>query len=121
MEIKCGATRSVFLFNKWAVKLPFTFNTNLPYRGFWYRILHGLLANMQEKEFSHVRYAPIPLLPVSFYIWGGLLVVMKRGEPISDSEFKWVLSNINLPPIVERKQDSFAKIDGVIYAIDYGS
>jgi hypothetical protein len=119
--VKSGATRTVILIGNWAIKLPFTFSNNLPYRGFWYRFLHGLLSNMQEKEFSHVKYL-IPLLPINFYIWGGFMNIMKRGIPITNKEFEHIqtLSHL-LPPIVEMKQDSFVKVDGVIYVCDYGS
>lgn len=122
--IRTGATRTVILVGKYALKLPFTFHTNTKWRGFWYRLLNGLLANIQEREFCEVKYEPIPFAPVLFFISGGFLVVMPRGTPISDEEWENVKNVIEenlLPPVVEGKRDSFAKISGRIYAVDYGS
>ena len=59
-----GATRAVFLIDKWAIKVP-----NFYYG--WRPFLWGLLANIQEKEFSRMKLAE--LCPVVFSLPGGFL------------------------------------------------
>ena len=121
-QIKQGATRCVILTKSLAFKLPITFYGKAsPYRGFWYRLLIGLLCNIQEKEFNNVQgICPIYFAKILFYIPGGWLVVMKRGQPITEKTFSEI-QKLDLPPIVENKIDSFAIIDGEIQVVDYGS
>ncbi|MCM5689520.1 hypothetical protein CN140_02645 [Sinorhizobium meliloti] len=63
-----GATRTVILTRRYALKLP-SFKS-------WRLFLQGLLANMQEREFGKAERDG--LCPVLFSIPGGLLVVMPR-------------------------------------------
>lgn len=122
IQIKQGATRCVILTKSLVFKLPVTFYKKpSPYRGFWYRLLIGLLANIQEKDFNNVQgICPIPFAKILFYVPGGWLVVMKRGRPITPKEFSKI-QRLTLPSIVENKIDSFVMIDGEIQVVDYGS
>lgn len=119
MQICVGTSRTVILTKHWAFKLPFTFYKKYgKYRGFWYRLLCGLKANIQEKEFNKVKYEPIELAKIYFYIPGGFLNIMRRAAAISIEDFNNIDFSL-LPEIVERKRDSFGYIDKKIYAIDY--
>ena len=113
--ITTGATRLVLLTKRYAFKLPTIFS--------YTRFLHGLLANMQEVEWSKPRYPQ--LCPVIFSLPLGLLVVMPRCQPLTEQYNSldvdsWInLEDCVLP--VEPKQDSFGVLNGQIVAVDYGS
>ncbi len=114
---KRGITREVFLIGSYAIKIP-----KLKYG--WHKFLCGLLANMQETEFSKTGWSE--LCPVTFSIPGGWLLIMRRARPLTLDEF------LSFDPFkfrdrpeytvpVEHKQDSFGILDGRIVAIDYGN
>jgi hypothetical protein len=125
-----GVTREVFLTKKYAIKIP-----KVKYK--WRHFLLGLLANMQEVEFSKMNDERI--CPIKFYIPGGWLLIMPRCEPISEKEFSELDLSIFWPDTsedyhpdntcervkynvpVENKSDSFGYLNGKIVAIDYGS
>lgn len=113
MEIKRGATRTVFLLGGLAFKFP-TFYS-------WENFLYGLLGNMQETRFSQLGWEQ--LCPVVFSINFGLLVVMKRAMLLTDIEFSNMNYNdfIKVGVPVENKQCSFGWLNGRIVAVDYGS
>lgn len=111
-----GATRAVLLTGKLAWKVP-RMST-------WRTLLNGLLANMQEREFSRTGWPE--LCPVLFSLPGGWLVVMARCRPLDDAEwcyFEYELftehPDYTIP--VEPKQDSFGWLDGRVVAVDYGT
>ncbi len=116
MQIKSGATRTVFIFRKVVIKLP------NPKK--WRLFLYGLLANMQEKEFSKLQH--IKLCPVLFGFPGGFFIVMKKAEPLTTEQYNsidfasWIECNNMFIP-VEDKQSSFGLLNGNIVAVDYGS
>ena len=115
-----GVTREVILTRHYAIKFPSMF------RG-WKMFLCGLLANMQEREFSRAEWPE--LCPVVFSLPGGWIVVMRRAEPLTDAEWSsfdeawyWKFcepADYHVP--VEQKQSSFGKLDGKIVAVDYGN
>ena len=112
-RVRClnGATRIVLLVGGYAVKLP-RLNT-------WRTFLNGLLANMQEREFSLTGWPE--LCPVLFSFPGGWLVVMRRARPLTYCEFEAVdMRGFGGIP-VEGKRDSFGWLDGRIVAVDYGT
>jgi len=105
----------VILTRKYAIKIPrFDYG--------WAQGLRGLLANMQEVEFSSLNNKACPVL---FHIFGGWLLVMPRCEPLSDNDWNMIKSTCVgdwLPiPVEYRKRDSFGILDGRIVAVDYGS
>ena len=117
-----GSTRIVVLTRRWAIKLPRPTE--------WRLFLHGLLANMQERQWSSLHDPR--LCPVKWSLPGGWLVVMPRAEPISDDA--WAVMNPEawcgereedempycIP--VEAKRDSFGRLpNGRIVAVDYGT
>lgn len=116
-----GATRMVLLTRHWAIKLPRPTE--------WRLFLHGLLANIQERQFwtTYDRR----LCPVKFSLPGGWVVVMPRAKSLSDDE--WAEfdpdkfcdardeDEIGMVVPAESKRDSFGKVNGRIVAIDYGS
>ena len=115
--IKKGSNRWVFIIGKFAFKIP----SLHAYKNF----LWGLLANMQEKEFSGIDEFKDRLCPVVFYIPLGLLVVMPRARvlemnEISKEELKifCTLTKGYIP--AELKHDSFGYFKGKLVAIDYG-
>jgi hypothetical protein len=73
-----GATRTVILVGRWAVKLP-----NLRYG--WRPFLRGLIANGIEREWWRDTRDP-RLCPVLFGVPGGWLLVMPRCEPIGEPD-----------------------------------
>lgn len=117
MRVMCyGATRSVLLVGRWAVKVPRAYS--------WRTFLTGLLANMQEREFSRLDW-PV-LCPVVFALPGGWLLAMRRADPLPDALWdtdtlrQWLKKlAYNVP--VEMKRDSFGVLDGNLVVVDYGS
>jgi hypothetical protein len=118
-QIKDGVTRRVFLIGRWAFKIPHPRS--------WKFFLLGLLANMQEREWSSFSER---LCPVRWALPGGWLVVMPRAEPISDDDWALLLpilgyeafinhNDCRLP--VEQKRCSFGLLEGRLVAVDYGS
>ena len=125
-----GCTRFVILTKKYAIKIP-----QFKYK--WRHFLLGLLANMQEVQFSKTKDER--LCPVKFYIPGGWLLIMPRCEPVPENIFFnldvtkfWPNSSEDYHPDntcqraeynvpVENKLDSFGYYNGKIVAIDYGS
>jgi len=118
MALRSGATRHVLLIGGLAVKIPRVTS--------WRLFLHGLLANMQEWQWSGVSER---LCPVLFSVPGGWLVVMPRVEPLNDIEWDvlqelWDAlygerASMLLP--VERKRCSVGSLGRRIVAVDYGS
>ena len=112
--IKYGSTRVCILTKKYAFKIP----RLVKFRSF----LYGLLANINEVEFSKMKDRR--LFPVLFSIPYGFLVVMPRCKQISYSEFTLVIDSdfIEVPFHIpcEPKYDSFGKLNNKIVAIDYG-
>lgn len=116
MKICYGSTRMVLLTKFRAIKLPRFFS--------WRTLLLGLLANMQEVEFSKTGWPE--LCPVQYWLPGGFVLVMPRVEPLTDEEFlryswcQWRDRGDYVIP-VENKQSSFGKLSGEVVAVDYGS
>lgn len=117
-----GATRFVLLTQHRVIKLPRWSS--------WRSFLNGLLANMQEAEFSRAFPDDDRLCPVQFALPLGLLVVMPRATPLTDEEFDANESHLHASFAVsaagsfvvpvEWKPSSFGWLDGEITAIDYG-
>lgn len=114
MILKKGATRFVFVFSKWVIKVPYLTQFD--------NFLLGLLANRQEKLWNGVSKK---LCPVIFSFPLGFFLVMKRCELLSEWPHNDFYENfINEPGLllpVEEKLDSFGILNGQIVAIDYGS
>lgn len=117
MLISTGVTRHVLLVGRVAVKWP-----RLNYG--WRLFLQGLLANMQEREFSRAGWPE--LCPVVWSIPGGWLVIMRRAQAVTADEFDsfdaaaWAQRQDYVIP-VEAKADSFGWLEGQLVAIDYGN
>ena len=116
MKVTSGATRTVLLIGRYAIKVPRCSS--------WRTFLNGLLANMQERQFARTGWPE--LCPVLASLPGGWLLVMPRAAPMSDAE--WCdfepeafceTESYTLP--VEHKQDSFGLLDGRVVAVDYGT
>lgn len=118
-EINYGATRAVFLTKRYVFKIPFAPS--------WKHLLLGLVANMQEVDFSAAGWPE--LCPVVWSIPGGLLVVMRRAQPLTEEQWStfeptiangWLVGDDYYVPC-EPKIDSFGMLDGKIVALDYGN
>lgn len=116
--VRChrGATRWVLLVCGLALKVPRTTT--------WRTFLNGLLANMQEREFSRTGWPE--LCPVRFSVPGGWLVVMDRARPLDDAEWcdfepELFTEHPDYTIPVEPKQDSFGVLAGRVVAVDYGT
>lgn len=116
MKICRGATRTVLLVGKYAIKMP----SFVEYRLF----LHGLLANMQEVSFSKTGWPE--LCPVYFYIPFGIMTVMPKCEPLTKEQFdnfdydKFTIHDDYVLTYIEHKIDSFGILNNKIVAVDYG-
>lgn len=116
MKIRYGTHRTVYLIGKYAIKRPVFVE--------WRLFLRGLLANMQEAQFSRTGWPE--LCPVVFAPWGGWFIVMRRAEPLARIDFfhfnlrEWADRGDYVIP-VEDKLDSVGVLNGKIVAVDYGS
>jgi hypothetical protein len=118
-RIDYGATRAVLLLGRYAFKVPFAFS--------WKHFLLGLIANMQEVSFSRAGWPE--LAPVVAHLPGGLLVVMRRCEPLTEEQWAafepsiangWLVGDDYYVP-AEPKQSSYGFLNGRIVALDYGN
>lgn len=110
-----GVTRLVILVGGFAIKLP-RFDLG------WKMGLHGLLANMQEREFSTLR--DVRLCPVLFCLWGGWALVMRSATPMKDEQwrrFRCTAEDWSRDLPVEAKRSSFGYLRDRAVAVDYGS
>lgn len=116
--IKKGSNRWVFIFNKLVFKIPSLYS--------WKNFLWGLLANIQEKEFSRIHDMNEKLCPIIFSLPLGILVVMPRVRVLNEGELsieileKFCRINNNYIIPSELKYDSFGYFKGKLVAIDYG-
>lgn len=115
--LRSGSTRWVLLIGRFAFKVPSLHS--------WKNFLWGLLANMQEVEFSKCVDMQHKLCPVKFYLPFGILVVMPRVKALAKDELPkealekfCVEDNFTIPS--EAKYDSFGYYKGRLVAIDYG-
>ena len=114
-----GSTRIVVCIGSVAIKLP-RFDR-------WRNFLLGLLANLQERDFSSCGWPE--LCPVIWAAPGGFLSLMKRARPMTEAEFEvfdwdmWARKSLEddyfVP--VEPKVSSFGWMDGRLVAVDYGN
>lgn len=119
MEItRRGCTRIVILTDNHAIKIPNFFS--------WKMFLHGLLANMQEREWGGKNRMTDRVAPVVFGIPAGVLIVMKKARPLTyhewfELDYEAFRENDGFVIPVENKKDSFGMLNGSIVAIDYGT
>lgn len=109
-----GVTRHVLLIGRWAVKVPALWS--------WRLFLSGLLANMQEREFSRAGWPE--LCPVLFSLPCGWLLVMHRADPVPDDmelDFQSLIDRPDYQIPAEAKRDSWGLLNGRVVAVDYGS
>ena len=117
IQIKRGSTRWVIITEKYCFKIPSLHS----YKNF----LYGLLANMQESEFSSVSYFRPYLCPVVFSLPLGFLVVMPTIEILEWDKtcvgYLYLYSHrkdFTIP--AECKPDSWGRLNGKLVAVDYG-
>jgi hypothetical protein len=121
-NIAWGSSRMVILTKRWAIKLPRPTE--------WRLFLHGLLANMQERQFATTKDPR--LCPIKFGVPGGWFIVMPRASALEYDEwdaFDWEAfcayrdddEAMMLKVPVEGKWSSFGWLNGKIVAIDYGN
>ena len=115
--LRSGSTRWVILIGRFAFKIPSLHS--------WKNFLWGLLANIQEVEFSKCNEMKHKLCPVKFYLPLGFLVVMPRVKILSKDDLPkealekfCVDDNFTIP--AELKHDSFGYFKGKLVAVDYG-
>ncbi|MDZ7824432.1 MAG: hypothetical protein U5K75_10635 [Ahrensia sp.] len=111
--VRTGSTRTVILTKNYAIKIP---NCQT-----WRTFLKGLLANDQERDCWRMKH---PLLcPVLFALPTGLFIVMPRARNLTHEE--WLSMDIDDLDteglLVEKKIDSWGKLDGRFVAVDYGN
>ena len=112
-----GATRLVFVFRHFVIKIP---RLNYGHTNF----LHGCLSNWKEREF-YKNFKNIPtihkdlIIPTLWCSWFGLFQIQRRAEVLSREltkqeirKFKKVCTDI--------KKENFGVYEGKIICIDYG-
>lgn len=117
MTIVKGSTRWVFVAKKFVCKIPSLYSFK--------QFLLGLLANMQEVEFSGCKDFKETLCPVKFYFPLGFLVVMPKTRILKPNEvskdfLREFCHNANLEELVEIKHNSFGYLENKLVAVDYG-
>lgn len=115
-----GVTRFVVLTPRYAIKVPRFWH----YGHFrWEMFLHGLLGNMQEREFARAGWPE--LCPVLWSLPGGWLLVMPRCEPLdaelTPEQYEAFTHRPDYHVPAEHKADSFGYLNGRLVAIDYGN
>lgn len=115
--LKLGTTRIVWLIGNYAIKFPRIYHKFKGHR--WKMFLRGILANLDENFWWKCAYKKDKLCPVKFMFPLGLILVMKRAEPLTENEYNSL--NINefkdLP--MDNKIINFGKIEGRVVLIDY--
>jgi len=114
-----GSSRLGISIGKFFIKLPFTFYRKVGLRGWFYRLLNGLKANINELEYKKC--------PDAFINFGIIL-----NTPIIGNRFGFVniyykadkIDNISLipkilPSIIEYKTSSFGYLKNKLVCIDY--
>ena len=121
MKLKRGATRCVFVFKRWVIKIPRLRS--------WRNFLQGLLANQQEtlfwRDLGIYQYLG-RFCPVLFSIWGGFMVIMPYARPLTNREwhkldYKEFINQPDFQIPVEDKYSSFGVYEERVVAIDYGT
>jgi hypothetical protein len=131
LHVLHGASRWVFVYRRWALKLPYTARG----QRWWHVLLTGLLDNMGERDIWRWWPAARPkLAPVLHAGPGGLWVLMRRVQPLTDEEWATIATpelhdawrtvaegddrGYTIP--VEHKRGGHGTLDGRIVACDYG-
>lgn len=118
MEIKGGTTRKVLLIGNYAIKFPRVWHKFKGHR--WKLFLRGILANIDEHFWWKCAYKKEYLCPVIWKSPLGLILVMKRADPISEEVYDkqaFAVMFENLP--LDNKRDNFGIIDNKIVLVDY--
>lgn len=120
IKIRKGATRSVFVFSNFVIKVP-TFLS-------WRLFLNGLLANIQEELFSGVDDC---LCPVMYSDIFGFVLIMKRACVIPNRinhlnfcnylEAKYKNNNMSELILSDSKPSNWGILEGKLVKIDYGN
>lgn len=111
-RITTGITRTVYVTRRWAIKTPSC-------RYGWKYFLHGLLANLQEREWWGYDYRPEALCPVLAASRLGFWLVMPVATDIAENELPPREDFADLP--CDYKHDNFGWYQGRIVLRDYGS
>lgn len=101
-----GANRVVLLIGRLAIKLP------RPSAG-----RYGFANNRNEARWAREHESYCPVLWCAPF---GVVLIMRRCEPLTDAEFNALNAKLPALPGVERKASSWGVHGGKIYAIDYG-
>ena len=119
--VNTGSTRLVFLIGQHAIKIPrCCVKAEDYFHGRLYSFLKGWLSNRHEYNYSKANLYDF-LLPIKFSLFGSMIIVMKRVEPITREEFLNLKEEDFNFGGYEFKEDSFGKINNKIFIIDYGN
>ena len=116
--ISTGITRNVFLIGKYAIKTPAMF------RGYggWKYFLKGMVANLDENTWYKLssKTEKTLLCPIIGCYLCGFILIMKRGEPLSEEDYKPQLFEILFKDYpLDIKIDNFGLLNGIVVLIDY--
>jgi hypothetical protein len=115
--IRSGAMRDVLLLAGWAIKLPKVTKG-------WSVLRLGLEANRHERLYSRKGWPE--LCPVLITVLGGLILVMRRADPMPESVFEsfdvmdFFCPHDGREIPGEPKPSSIGLLDGRPVVIDYG-
>lgn len=119
IKICKGTNRTVFLVGRYAIKITRFWHSNRGYR--WKSFLRGILANIDEAYWYRWSTHKELLCPVLFKSPLGVILVMRRAEPINKEEYnKKEFSSIFKAMPLDNKIENFGKIDCRIVLVDYG-
>lgn len=109
MWILKGTMRRVFVFKNIVIKIPLN--------------LKGYLANMNEiyNWYKYKQYKEY-LCPIIFHDLLGLMLVMKRVQPVYDlDEYDISFMDYTIPVFNDIKRNNFGLLNGKLVKIDYGN
>jgi len=111
-----GATRIVFIFDKFVIKIPrCCVKNNNKFYGVIYGILQGWLCNRNEYLWSKSKIYTF-LIDVKSFLFS-LIIIMPYAKQLTKNEFR-KLNKFNFN--YEHKIDSYGKYKDKIKVIDYG-
>ncbi len=118
MKIELGATRRVFIFKKFVIKIPNIQQYNL--------FLHGILANLQENLFSGIHS------DLANVIWCdklGLILIMEKAKILNNED--WDIVDILIKKyeddemkeflLSDFKPSNWGYINNKLVKVDYGN
>lgn len=111
MRIAHGVTRSVLITRRWAIKIPRIGRSG---RGALWAIANGVLANLSEREWSHID----GVCPVVWSLFG-LVNIYPRCvpvQPLPGFDYRAVAPDL---PRIDARAHNLGRLNGRVVWVDY--